>query len=85
VQIFVNTSPDADTSGEWKRVYSGEHTGTELDLIVPISTKAYSVGTHRLGMNVHFEDGSICYWYSQPPHFLTVGQSEHDSKAVSGR
>lgn len=74
IELFVNVSGLGDTGGEWKGVYSDTHTGSNLDLTVPLAIDGFTAGTHRVALNVHFDDGSTCYWYAQPPHFMVVGR-----------
>jgi len=71
VEVFLNDASDGST-GNWTTLYSAEHSGTDLDLSVqaPIGTRG--PGHYRVAVNVRFTDGTTCYWYSQPPHFLRV-------------
>jgi organic radical activating enzyme len=73
VELFLNEAPDGSASGDWSSIYSGAHTGSDLALTVTIPAESRGPGQYRVALNVHFTDGTICYWYSQPPHILRLG------------
>jgi organic radical activating enzyme len=72
IELFLNESADGSTDRSWVSVYTGNHSGDQLDLQVPVPLGARSPGRYRVALNVRFADGSNCYWYNQPPHVLQV-------------
>lgn len=72
VELFLNDAGDGGTEGAWAKIYAGKHSGNQLDLRVSASVASRAPGRYRVALNVRFTDGSICYWYNQPPHVLQL-------------